>query len=227
MGDAYFELGELTSKVGDKPAALAAHRKGLAIRRELALEPAADTGGNVAKSLFASATLLAETGNSAEALARLEERGTCWRACPSQTPVPKGAFALLGTVYRRIGLVFADTGKPAMAMAAYQHSLETLTRLVEDNSAVSDFRSRLADSNNSIGLLQWYTSKPGEGAGVAPASSGNPAEAGRRQPRRLRFPKPSGRQPPDHRRRAGGDWQGGRGDAVVRAGPGDTPEAGR
>ena len=30
MGNAYFELGELTAKIGDKPAALAAHRKGLA-----------------------------------------------------------------------------------------------------------------------------------------------------------------------------------------------------
>ena len=39
LGRAYFELGELTDKIGNKPEALAVHRKGLAVRRELA-EPA-------------------------------------------------------------------------------------------------------------------------------------------------------------------------------------------
>ena len=33
MGDAYFELGNLTDDIGDKTAALTAHRKGLAVRR--------------------------------------------------------------------------------------------------------------------------------------------------------------------------------------------------
>ena len=67
MGNAYFELGELTAKIGDKPAALAAHRKGLAVRRELASEPAADAEAraDVARSLFAAGRLLIETANSA------------------------------------------------------------------------------------------------------------------------------------------------------------------
>ena len=75
MGDAYFELGDLTSKIGDKPGALAAHRKGLAVRRELASEPVADAEarGEMANSLNATADLLDATGNSAEALARYEE----------------------------------------------------------------------------------------------------------------------------------------------------------
>ena len=55
LGKAYSELGELTAKIGDKPAALAAHRKALAVRRELASEPAADAEarGDVARSLLA------------------------------------------------------------------------------------------------------------------------------------------------------------------------------
>ena len=66
MGNAYFELGELTDKIGEKTAALEVHQKGLAVRRELASDPAADdvARGDVAKSLHAVAGLPSdETGN--------------------------------------------------------------------------------------------------------------------------------------------------------------------
>ena len=101
MGNAYFELGELTAKIGDKPAALAAHRKGLAVRRELASEPAADAEarGDVARSLFAAGVLLIETGNSAEALARFEEARDLLEGLPVSGPGSDGRRALLGTVY--------------------------------------------------------------------------------------------------------------------------------
>ena len=36
LAAAYFQLGELTDKIGDKTEALAVHRKALAVRRELA-----------------------------------------------------------------------------------------------------------------------------------------------------------------------------------------------
>ena len=36
LAQSYFELGDLTEKIGIKPEALAVHRKALAIRRELA-----------------------------------------------------------------------------------------------------------------------------------------------------------------------------------------------
>ena len=39
LAQSYFELGELTEKIGIKPEALAVHRKALAIRRELAVGP--------------------------------------------------------------------------------------------------------------------------------------------------------------------------------------------
>ena len=42
MGNAYFELGELTAKIGDRIAAREIHQKGLAVRRELASSQAAD-----------------------------------------------------------------------------------------------------------------------------------------------------------------------------------------
>jgi eukaryotic-like serine/threonine-protein kinase len=164
MGNAYFELGELTSKIGDKPAALAAHRKGLAVRRELASEPAADAEarGDVAKSLHAAAGLLKETGNSAEALARSEEARDLLERLPLSGPGSDGRCALLGTVYRRIGIVLESTGKTATAMTAYQRSVEILTRLADDNPTVTDFRSRLAVSHSTIGELWFKTGKPAD-----------------------------------------------------------------
>ncbi len=164
MGDAYFELGKLTSKIGDRPAALAAHNKGLAVRRELASGRGddAEARGNVAKSLHAAATLLDETGNSVEAIARFEEACELLEGPPFSAAGSEKRRALLGMVYHGLGFVIEKTGKPGAAMTAYQRSVETLTPLAEDNPAVAEFQSWLADSHNSIGLLHWRSGKPVE-----------------------------------------------------------------
>ncbi len=164
MGNAYFELGELTAKIGDKPAALAAHRKGLAVRRELASEPAADAEarGDVARSLFAAGILLIETANSDQALAHFEEARDLLEGLPPSGPGSDGRRALLGTIYAGIGVMLERTGKPAAATAALERSVDTLTRLADDNPAVSEFRSRLANTHNIIGNLQSDTGKPVE-----------------------------------------------------------------
>ena len=97
MGDAYFELGELTSKIGDKlAAALAAHRKGLAVRRELASEPVVDVEASVdvARSLFAAGYLLEETGNPVESLARFEEVRILLESLPDSAPGAGGRLRL-------------------------------------------------------------------------------------------------------------------------------------
>ncbi len=85
MGNAYFELGGLIAAIGDKPAALEVHQKALAVRRDLASEPAADDLARyaVAKSLYAIASLLRETGKMNEALTLAEECVTCSKARPS------------------------------------------------------------------------------------------------------------------------------------------------
>jgi hypothetical protein len=59
LGKAYDELGELTGKIGDQRAALAVHRKALAVRRALASEPGADAESklDVARSLNTAGSL--------------------------------------------------------------------------------------------------------------------------------------------------------------------------
>ena len=163
MGNAYFALGELTAKIGDKPAALAAHRKGLALRRELASEPAADAKaqGDVARSLFAAGILLIETADSTQALAHFEEARDLLEGLPVSGPGSDGR-GLLGTMYAGIGVMLGRTGKLAEATAALQRSVDVLTRLADDNPAVTEFRSHLVNTHNIIGNLQSGTGKPVE-----------------------------------------------------------------
>ena len=165
MGNAYFELGELTAKIGDKPAALEAHRKGLEVRRILVSEPTTNSQdrGEVAKSLHATAVLLHETGQSSEALARFEEARDLLEELPPSGPGSDGRRALLGRVYRGIGVVLATSVRTAAAMAAYQRSVETLSRLVDENPTVADFRRDLAISHNKIGILLAMTGEPVDG----------------------------------------------------------------
>ena len=163
MGNAYFQLGELTAKIGDKPAALAAHRKGLALRRELASEPSADAEarGDVARSLFAAGLLLIETADSTQALAHFEEARELLEGLPVSGPGSDGR-GLLGTMYAGIGVMLGRTGKLAEATAALQRSVDVLTRLADDNPAGTEFRSHLVNTHNIIGNLQSGTGKPVE-----------------------------------------------------------------
>ena len=164
MGNAYFELGGLIAAIGDKPAALAVHHKALAVRRDLASEPAANdlARGDVAKSLYAIASLLRETGKMNEALTLAEEARDLLEGMPVVGPGTDGRRDLLGMVYARIGSVLENTGKTAAAMSALQRSVETLTRLAGDNPSGTDLQSSLARTYNDIALLQAKTGKPAE-----------------------------------------------------------------
>jgi hypothetical protein len=81
LADGYFQLGELTDKIGDKKEALAVHRKALALRRELAAAEGADveTRLDVARSLEKVGLLLSMTGDNAGALAARSPDGATVR----------------------------------------------------------------------------------------------------------------------------------------------------
>jgi eukaryotic-like serine/threonine-protein kinase len=162
MGDAYFELGELTSKIGDKPAALAAHRKGLAVRRMLDSGPATDdeSKSDLASSLQAASFLLDQMGFSAEAITGFEEARDLLECLPLHGPRFNGRRGLLGMIYQGIGVALARMGKSAAAMTAYEKSLETLAPLTDVNQAGTVFPSILASTHLSIGNLQLKTGKP-------------------------------------------------------------------
>ena len=229
MGNAYFSLGDLTSKIGDKPAALAAHRNGLAVRRELAaaLADDAEARSDVAKSLSSTAALLHQTGESAEALARFEGRVTCSEGIPHSGAGSDARRSLLVQANLGIGYVLAEIGKTDAAMAANQRSLELLTRLADENPANIEFRDLMAANHNNIGALLMSLSKTHEASRVVSTGACHQSETRQRKPRRHRVPRQPGDQPEQHRLPVFAERQTGRGAGIVPASTFDPAEAGR
>ena len=156
LAQSYFNLGELTEKIGVKPEALAVHRKALAIRRELAAGPGADVGLRLelARSLLAAGMLAQATGDNAGALAACEEaRGLAdpLAVGPAATHAARDA---LGTSHLRIGNVLKGMGKTTEAMESYRRALAIRRALAEDDPGVNGYRTSLADVHNEIGRLR-------------------------------------------------------------------------
>ena len=146
MGSAYFELGELTRKIGDKVTALAAHRKALAVRQELAANPSAGAlaKGDLARSLYTIADVLDETGHPDEALADYREACRIVERLPLTGPGSETRRDLLGSAYSGTGFVLGNTGKADEAIPALQRAVEILARLSDEYPGVSAFRQSLA-----------------------------------------------------------------------------------
>ena len=88
LSHANFELAELTSKVGDKQNALAAHRQLLATRRSLAAKPAATiaTKADVAESLSAVAHIQEQIGASNDSIKSFREAESLLLSLVNQAP---------------------------------------------------------------------------------------------------------------------------------------------
>jgi tetratricopeptide (TPR) repeat protein len=56
-------------------------------------------------------------------------------------------------------------GKPSEAEAEYRRAIASFQKLADENPAVTDFRSRLADSHVALGFLLSQTGKPAEAEG--------------------------------------------------------------
>ncbi len=155
MGNAYFELGDLTAKIGDQAAALETHEKGLAIRRELASAPATGVEArlDVARSLYAAGVLIVATARTSEALARFDEARDLLESLPLSGPDSDDRRHWLGQVYNQIGAVHRSMGKTADAMAAFRQALTIRQKLADENPNDTKFRSRLANAHNNICLV--------------------------------------------------------------------------
>ncbi len=154
MGNAYFELGDLTAKIGDQAAALETHQKGLAIRRELAAVPASvEARLDVARSLYAAGVLVLAMARTPEALASFEEARDVLESLPRSGPSSDDRRYWLGQVFTQIGALHRSTGKTAEALAAFRQALEIRQKLADENPNDVEFRTRLSNAHNNIGLL--------------------------------------------------------------------------
>ncbi len=153
-----------------------------------------------------------------------------WRSSKSWStttpPSPNSAAAWRAATAASAALL-ASTGKPAEAEAEFRKALALRQKLADDNPAVTEFRSGLAYSHNDLGGLLSEQGQAGGGGGRVPQGAGDPAEAGRRQPRRHRIPQRPGGQPLRPRHPAVEHGQASGGGGRVPQGAGDPAEAGR
>jgi tetratricopeptide (TPR) repeat protein len=159
----YFQLGELMDMLGCTTEALAVHRKGLAVRRELAAEPGADveTRLDVARSLRMVARQQYKTGDMAGALRDFQGMGDIAAALDAESPTDAVRQQLAQSHYS-LGAMLEFTGKRAEALEAYRRSLAIRQKLVDGNPASHEFQRDLAFSHLAVGDLLGTTGKPAE-----------------------------------------------------------------
>jgi tetratricopeptide (TPR) repeat protein len=153
LGQAYHELGLLTEKIGSQKEALQVHRQALAIRRELAATPGADTeaGLDLARSLRMVGRVQSATSDNVGALAMYEEARRVAEGLVADDP-SDAARAALAQSHHNIGMVLERINRPQAALAAYREALALRQKLADANPAVTQFQSDLAYSHNNIGV---------------------------------------------------------------------------
>jgi serine/threonine protein kinase/tetratricopeptide (TPR) repeat protein len=159
----YYQLGELTKKIGSQPEALEVHRQALALRRELAAAAGADveTRLDVARSLRMVGLLLDATGDKAGALAAWEEQRELSERLAAEDP-SDAVRAVLALSHNNIAQLLWESGKPVEALASDEKALAIQQKLAGANPSVTDFQRELASSHQNIGAELSATGKPAE-----------------------------------------------------------------
>jgi serine/threonine-protein kinase len=157
LAESYAELGELIDKIGQKPEALEAYRKAVAIRRELAATDGAGASarGELAKALNALGEEAFQLGDHAGALAAHEEARSLAEPLATGPGATIEARRALGYAHHRAGQALAATGADVRALAAFRRAREVQEPLARDAAAVPGDRFALAVSiGESGGLLE-------------------------------------------------------------------------
>jgi serine/threonine-protein kinase len=154
LAESYVELGQLIDKIGQKPEALVAFRKAVAIRRELAAEWAVPSARlELAWALNALGPEAHQLGDHAGALAAFEEARSLAEPLATGPGATIDARRALGIAYHGAGLALASTGADGRALAAYRRARDVQEPLARGAAAVPDDRLALAATMGEIGDL--------------------------------------------------------------------------
>jgi serine/threonine-protein kinase len=154
LAESYAELGELIDKIGQKPEALEAYKKAVAIRRELAAERAgASARVALARVLSSLGEEARQLGDHAGALAAHDEARSMAEPLAMGRAATIEARRALGVANHGAGLALASTGADGRALAAYRRAREVQEPLARDAAAVPHDRRELAETLMLIGGL--------------------------------------------------------------------------
>jgi eukaryotic-like serine/threonine-protein kinase len=162
LGQANFELAELTTKVGRTEAALAAHEQVLEYRQAMAVEPGADdeSQAETGRSLLAVGELQEEIGKTADSEASYEEARRSLIALVASQPGIAVYRADLATAESRLGWLFTKTGQSDEGLSFLERCRDARVKLVEANPNVIQFQTGLASIHNDIGFVLVQTGRP-------------------------------------------------------------------
>ena len=155
LAESYAEVGGLIERIGIQTEALAAYRKAVAIRRELASGPAVDDAARLelARALIALAGPASQTGDRSGALAAHQEARDLSAPLATGPRATASARIVLGSSYAGIGSTLPMLGRSAEALAPHRAALAIREDLARDYPAVTTYRRELARSHMSIGRM--------------------------------------------------------------------------
>ena len=189
-------VGAALEATGKTEEALAAYERARSVVATSGGSPPEDAA---ARSAFADAgyragDLLRTIGRTSEARRAMEQARDLEAALAAADPKDNDRQTALANSHVNLGILLFTTGKLAEAESEYRKALAILQKLADDKPAVTEFRSRLASSHYNLGELLRQTGKPAEAEAEFRKALADPAEAGRRQPRRHRIPQIPGEQ---------------------------------
>jgi tetratricopeptide (TPR) repeat protein len=148
LADGYFELGDLTAKIGEAPEALRVQRQALAVRRELAAaDPTPAARLDVARSLGAVGELLFETGDRPGSLAALREQRELAEAVLAESPSDEARDVLAAGQRAQAEALWPD----AEAVPTLQEAVDLWQALAESQPDVTRYRRDLGLSLSRLG----------------------------------------------------------------------------
>jgi tetratricopeptide (TPR) repeat protein len=164
IGNAYDELGGLTRKIGDPAAALAIHRKALAVRRALAFAPGANAAGklDLARSLLAIGNLERSTGDMTAAQASGAEARDLAKELGTPSGGDEHVPEVLTAALRLIAQVLSDTGDHDGALAAHRDALAAWQKLAAAKTGDLPIQTAFADSLLQVGRTLVAMGRPDE-----------------------------------------------------------------
>jgi serine/threonine protein kinase/tetratricopeptide (TPR) repeat protein len=188
LGRAYFMLGRLTFDIGKRAEAAAVHRKGLAVRRELAARPGAEaqTVLDVVWSLLALAQPLREMGDSAEELAAQEE---ALKLAEGLVATGRGAdkarFALVECL--AVFCVRVADRRPEEALQMGRRALAIMRGLIAENPSDNVYLEELGLCQWNLGYILMNMSRRGEAVAASEEAAASYQRLSEAQPEAYRF----------------------------------------
>jgi eukaryotic-like serine/threonine-protein kinase len=161
LGRAYFELATLTRQIGANDAAVAVHRKALALRRELAARPGADPEAvlDVVRSLLDMAVPLADSGDKAGAQATYTEAR---RLTEDLIAADRGGDEARALLVKTINDATTNMADPRDELETARRARVISEELVGKHPGVTRHMEQLASSHITIGYVFYRMGRPAD-----------------------------------------------------------------